>query len=95
MDADIINAFKVHYRGNLVCFIVDATDGDRPTRVEISDAIRWTKLSWDEVTANTIINSWRHTCILQHDEPRQPQEADNTTVASAEAATTMPPPTAA
>jgi len=71
MDAGIINAYKAHYRGHLVRFIVDAIDGGRPTRVEISDAIRWTKLSWDAVTADTIINCWHHTGILPPAEPSQ------------------------
>ena len=50
MDAGIINAFKARYGGYLVRYIVDAIDSGRSARVEISDAIRWTKLSWDEVT---------------------------------------------
>ena len=64
MDAGIINAFKAHYRRYLVRFHIDAIDAGRVTKVEVSDAIRWTKLSWDEVTSSTIVNCWRHTGIL-------------------------------
>ena len=39
MDAGIINALKAHYRGYLVRYIVEAIDGVRQPRGEISDAI--------------------------------------------------------
>ena len=45
-------------------FHVDAIDAERNPNVEIKDAIRWTKLSWDEVTESCIKNCWRHTGIL-------------------------------
>ena len=64
LDAGIISAFKFNYRRYLVRFHVDAIDAGRKPKVEINDAIRWTKLSWDEVTENCIKNCWRHTGIL-------------------------------
>ena len=87
MDAGIINAYKAHYRGYLVRFIVDAIDGGRPTRVEISDAIRWTKLSWDALTADTIINCWRHTGILPRAEPSQTTDKPDPVLPAAATAT--------
>ena len=64
MDAGIISAFKSHYRRYLCRFHVDAIDAGRTPKVEVSDAIRWTKLSWDEVTESSIKNCFRHTGIL-------------------------------
>ena len=58
MDAGIINAYKAHYRRYVVCYVVEAIDAGRKPQIEVSDAIRWTKLSWDEVTADTIKNCW-------------------------------------
>ena len=72
MDAGIINAFKAHYRRYLVRFHIDAIDAGRAPKVEVSDAIRWKKLSWDEVTSSTIVNCWHHTGIL----PVQPELID-------------------
>ena len=67
MDAGIINAYKAHYRRCAVRFCVDAIDAGRKPQIELSDAIRWTKLSWDNVTADTIKNCWYHTRILPAD----------------------------
>ena len=66
MDVGIINAFKAQYRGYLVRYIVDAIDGGRSACVEVSDAMCWIKLSWDEVMPDTItiIYCWHHTGIL-------------------------------
>ena len=64
MDAGIINAYKAHYRRYVVRSVVDAIDAGRKPDIQISDAIRWTKLSWDQVTPETIHNCWRHTGIL-------------------------------
>ena len=82
MDAGIINAYKAHYRRYLVRFHVDAIDAGRPPKVEVSDAIRWTKLSWDEITADSIKSCWRHTGIL-------PKQLDPASVA---VNTAVPPP---
>jgi hypothetical protein len=64
MDAGIINAYKAHYRRYLVQYYVDEIDAGRLPKIEISNAIRWTKLAWDEISANTISACWRHTGIL-------------------------------
>ena len=64
MDAGIISAFKAHYRRYLCRFHVDAIDAGHTPKVEVSDAIRWTKLSWDEVTESSIKNCFCHTGIL-------------------------------
>jgi len=58
MDAGIINAYKAHYRRFGVHF--DAIDTDQKPQIEISDAICWTKLSWDQMSAETIKNCWHH-----------------------------------
>ena len=68
MDAGIINSFKVNYRRHLVRFHIDAIDEGRQPKVKISDAIRWTKLSWEAVTESCISNCWRHTGILPVDD---------------------------
>jgi hypothetical protein len=64
MDAGIINAYKAHYRRYLIQYYVDAIDASQSPKVEISDAIRWTKLAWDEISMETISACWRHTGIL-------------------------------
>lgn len=45
-------------------YYVQAIDNNSIPKVEISDAIRWAKLSLDEVTHATITNCWQHTGIL-------------------------------
>lgn len=90
MDAGIINAFKAHYRRYLVRFHVDAIDAGQVRKVELSDAIRWTKLSWDEVTNNCIKNCWRHTGIL----PAAATTTESVEHSPAESSTAAPTPTA-
>jgi len=59
MDTGIINTFKAHYHRYLVRFHIEAIDAGWTPKVEISDTIRWTKRSWDEVSCITIINCWQ------------------------------------
>ena len=50
MDADIIKAFKVHYRKLLVKHYVDCAEDDRDQTVNLREALHMVKTAWDSVT---------------------------------------------
>lgn len=63
LDAGIINSFKAFYRKQQLRHIIDAIDATGSYTIALSDAIRYTKRAWDQVTATTIANCWAHTGI--------------------------------
>ena len=63
MDAGVINNFKQHYRRYQLQHLVDAIDENREPKLELSDAIRFSKMAWDEVKPETIKNCFKHTGI--------------------------------
>jgi hypothetical protein len=67
MDAGIISAFKAHYRRFLVRWHIDAIDQGLVSKIEVSDAIRWAKLSWDEITTEQYVTAGatQASCLLR------------------------------
>jgi hypothetical protein len=66
MDAGIIRTFKSNYRRLHSKFVLDrdAAGLANPYKVNQLDAMRLSQNAWDEVSALTIQNCWRHTGIL-------------------------------
>ena len=63
-DAGIIRNLKAKYRKRLLRHVVSLLDGENTASaiiksVTVLDAIRWLKLSWDEVNENTIRNCFQ------------------------------------
>ncbi|QRW11097.1 tigger transposable element-derived protein 6 [Ceratobasidium sp. AG-Ba] len=65
MDAGIIRTFKANYRRllGLHALDLDARGVEDPYHVDQLDAMRLAQQAWDEVSASTIQNCWRHTGI--------------------------------
>ena len=64
VDAGIIRNLKAKYRKRLIKHVVSLLDGENTASaiiksVTVLDAIRWLKLSWDEVNENTIRNCFQ------------------------------------
>ncbi|KAF8704350.1 DDE superfamily endonuclease, partial [Rhizoctonia solani] len=66
MDAGIIRNFKSNYRRLHTKFVLDreAAGTLNPYKVHQLDAMRLSQQAWDEVSASSIRNCWRHTGIL-------------------------------
>ncbi|CUA72364.1 Tigger transposable element-derived protein 6 [Homo sapiens] [Rhizoctonia solani] len=66
MDAGIIRNFKSNYRRLHTKFVLDreATGVLNPYKVHQLDAMRLSQQAWEEVSASSIQNCWRHTGIL-------------------------------
>ena len=67
LDAGIIQSFKSHFRRQQLKLIIDQLDTVGRHRVEVSDAIRFTKRAWDAVTPDTIKHCWQHTKLVPRD----------------------------
>lgn len=63
MDAGVIMAFKSHYRQLQIQHLIDCMDSNQEPKIELSDAIRFSKIAWDRVTPKTIENCYKHTRI--------------------------------
>ena len=60
-------------------YIIDLIDSDKSPALALSDAIRYVKRAWDNVTPTTILHCWQHTEII----PRDPTSTTTTTVEAA------------
>jgi hypothetical protein len=66
MDRGIIRAFKAYFKSQLLSFLIakieinDMNASEAVKRISPIDALMWTKLVWDKVTAQTIINCYKH-----------------------------------
>ena len=58
LDAGIIHSFKSHYRKQIVKIILN--DSKRPTDLTFTETIEKIVISWENVSEETIINSFRH-----------------------------------
>ena len=63
LDAGIIKSFKSHYRRFQLQRMVDLADSNLPVELSLHEAIRYSKMAWDNITPNTIFNCWCHTGI--------------------------------
>ena len=63
-DAGIIKSFKSQYRKLQLQRIINMIESNSSTKIELSDAIRMCNFAWNNVSQNTIRNSWRHTNII-------------------------------
>lgn len=65
MDAGIIIAFKRHYQRLYIHRAVDIEEagGTDLYKIDQLTAMKWTKADWNEITANTIHNCFRHTKV--------------------------------
>ena len=70
LDAGIIKNFKAHYRKLIVKHALSKIDGSTLTATQIAKsidiltAIQWVKQAWDAVSADTIVNWFKH-CGVQ------------------------------
>ena len=76
LDAGIINSFKAHYRRQQLRHIVDSIDSTGTYTIAISDAIRYTKKAWDQVTITTIANCWSHAGVVKATPPPEDDSDD-------------------
>ena len=60
MDAGIIKNLKHHYRRFLVKKRLACLDAHVEFKVNLLDAVQWLKHAWNLVTAQTIVNCYRH-----------------------------------
>ena len=78
LDAGIIKNFKAHYRKLIIKHALSKVDGSTLTATQIAKsidvltAIWWVKQAWDAVTADTIVNCFKH-CGVQ---PRTDEATD-------------------
>ena len=79
LDAGIIQSFKANYRRFHLQHIIDLIDSDKSPALALSDAIRYVKRAWDNVTPTTILHCWQHTEII----PCDPISTTTTTVEAA------------
>jgi len=66
MDAGIIAAFKRRYRRLQLAHALDLDEAGRTDiyKVDLVQAMRWSKRSWSEILPESISNCWRHTGLL-------------------------------
>lgn len=66
LDAGVIRAFKAHYRRAFCLRALDADDAGEPDiwKINLLEAMHMARRAWEEITADTIRNCWRHTGIL-------------------------------
>ncbi|XP_058877789.1 tigger transposable element-derived protein 6-like [Acipenser ruthenus] len=81
LDAGIIRNFRALYRRQQLQHYVRCVDAGKPQDVNIKEALYLVRDSWQQVSAATISNCWRHCDILPtHPEPAGPgSEEANTT----------------
>ncbi|XP_025103782.1 tigger transposable element-derived protein 4-like [Pomacea canaliculata] len=77
VGAVMAQAFKSHYRRLVMQFLVAEVEAGRPLPlVELSDALRWSQLSWDHVTAEVIAAFWHQVKLVPGDLQSSPVAAD-------------------
>ena len=64
MDAGIIRNFKCNYRRYTTRKFINQIEADQKPSVDLAECVRFVSRAWNDVTANTIKNCWRHTKIL-------------------------------
>ncbi|XP_046551951.1 CENP-B homolog protein 1-like [Haliotis rubra] len=67
MDAGIIRTFKAYYKRSLVRHYITYAEEGRDQKLTVRQALLFVKTSWDEVSAQTISNCYRHVDIISHE----------------------------
>ena len=78
LDAGIIQNFKCYYRKFQLKTYVDCLDANKQPEILLSEAIRFIKHAWDNVSSQTIVNCWRHTRLfIDENEPTLVDDSDS------------------
>ena len=64
MDGGIIRNFKCNYRRHTTRKYITQIEADQTPSVDMAECVRFVSRAWNEVSAKTIQNCWRHTGIL-------------------------------
>ena len=67
LDAGIIAGFKSHYKKRYIKWILnnEMSNLDNKSTLSLIDAIRFIESSWNDITKDSILNSWNHTKIIK------------------------------
>ena len=80
LDAGIIQCFKGHYRRQQLRELVRCIDNNEPPLISLKDAVRFTKIAWDDVSASTIENCWKHTGLIAREAGEVENRIENVSV---------------
>ena len=78
MNAGIISAFKIYYRRFHLQSAVDRDErGDHNIyKIDQLTAMQWRKAAWEEVSAATVANCFRHTSLFEEETQLQVNEEE-------------------
>ena len=77
LDAGIISSYKRRYRAALVARQLRAVEAMKEFQFTLLDAILLSATAWNEVTASTIQNCWRHAGLYDGDSDCEIEEEDD------------------